>query len=258
MRNQLLDMAAGGQKQIALMLWHMPIDTAMDGDGDGVYGHVVDSSSGQLRAQHQANLVALLADIRCAGFNKLYFRFAVQGGVDPSAWRSWNEDMFQSNWNFLHQTRSLVDAQMLGSGIEVIYDLAAELGGITSGQARAYTKKLWQNVTYVFGTTSTYGFSFATAPGRLTEIIAVYDETGTQHRRQRVGDTRLRFRRARRGGRERRQGSDSGDLLQRCPGQCKPQSLGEGARLDAGIDLSVADSAGRDDRTLLHGLGCRL
>jgi hypothetical protein len=179
-RDQLADMAAKGQKQIALMLWYMPIDAGTDGDGDGVYGHVLDSSLSELRPQHKDNLIALLTDIRCAGFNRLYFRFATQGGSDASGWAAWNEPQFQQNWNFLANTRTLVDTEMTGSGVEVVYDLSAELGGITSGQAGDYTKKLWQNVTYVFGTTHTYGYSFATAPGRLTAMIGIYDQTGAR------------------------------------------------------------------------------
>lgn len=179
-RQQLADMAAKGQKQIALMLWYMPIPSSADTDGDGVYGHVVDSSLAQLRQQHKDNVIALLADIRCSGFNKLYFRFATQGGADPSGWASWDETQFQQNWNFIHNTRTLVDKEMEGSAVEVIYDLSAELGGITSGQAVQYTKGLWQNVTYVFGTTHTYGYSFATAPGRLPTMIGIYDQTGAR------------------------------------------------------------------------------
>jgi hypothetical protein len=177
-RSQLADMKSKGQKQIALMLWYMPIGASTDADGDGVYGHVVDSSLAQLRPQHKDNLVALLSDIRCAGFNKLYFRFATQGPADASGWAAWDEAMFQQNWNFIHNTRTLVDGEMAASGVEVVFDLSAELGGITTGQAALYTKKLWQNVDYVFGTEHTYGYSFATAPGRLTTMIGIYDETG--------------------------------------------------------------------------------
>jgi hypothetical protein len=179
-RSQLAEMVANGQKQIALMLWYMPLGASTDADGDGVWGHIVDSSAAKLRPQHEQNLVDLLSDIRCAGFNTLYFRFATQGTSDPGSWSAWDEPQFQQNWNFIYNTRELIDQQMQGKSVTVVYDLGVELGGITTGQTEAYAEKLWQNTNTVWGSTATYGFSFATAPGRLTEMLSVYDKTGVR------------------------------------------------------------------------------
>lgn len=175
---QLKDMWNHGQRQITLELFYAPFDAATDGDGDGVYGHVVDSSQFKLREQHRKNLIALLADIRATGFQKVYFRFCPQGDMMPWDWPAWDEAKFDQAWNFIYNTRVTVDAEMANSGIKVIYDLSGELGGVTEGQAKPFAKKLWQYFSYRFGNQDTYGYSFAVAPGRLKSMIATYDEAG--------------------------------------------------------------------------------
>lgn len=177
-REQLATMYANGQRRIALMLWYLPFWAGAP--ADGIYGHTLDSSGAALRPQHAQNLRDVLALIRDTGFEGVNFRFAQQGDADPGGWPAWNEARYQENWNFIVNTKSLVDSVLVGSGVELVYDLGAELGGLEHGQCLAYTRRLWSDYTYVFGKDDTYGFSFALAPGRVARAIANYDATGAR------------------------------------------------------------------------------
>lgn len=177
--DQLKVMHDGGQRKIALVVWfdHFTVET----DYRGVFGHVVRSNGGSLLPQHQANLHTLLKMIRSTGyFNELNFRFATQGAADPGEWARWDEAMYQENWSFIVNTRRIVEEDMRGGQVKVIYDLGLELGGFDTAQYRPYTKRLWQDYCATFGKADTYGFSFALSPGLVTKMLKVYDEAGTR------------------------------------------------------------------------------
>lgn len=178
---QLAAMRQGGQQKITLILWYVPFEGASlppYAFEDNVWGHVVNADGDHLTLQHQQNLRNILTHIRDLGFNELDFRFSSGGALDASAWPSWNEYQYQIGWNFIVNTRAIVEQTLGGSHVRRLYDLGAELGGLNIGQLRAYTKRLWSDYCWAFGRADTYGFSFAVAPGRLPAQIAVYDETG--------------------------------------------------------------------------------
>jgi hypothetical protein len=175
-RGQLHAMRLAGQKKVALVLWNMHFGSL----GSDVYGHVVRSDLARLTPQHEANFRAWLADVESEGFDEVQLRFATQGPSDPNAWPAWNEMLYQETWNFIVNTRAVMES-VLSPGIRRVYDLGGELGGlIESGQNRAYTKRLWTDWVTSFGTANTVGFSFATYPGRLQKMISVYDEVGVR------------------------------------------------------------------------------
>ncbi len=177
-RTQLAAMRAAGQHKIALMIWYAPLPA---GTGTaGVYGHVVDRNGGALLPQHAQNLKDLLADIVCAGFEEVQLRFATQGTADPTTWSAWDEPSYQASWNFVASTVTLTRTALTGTGVTLWTDLAVELGGVDLGQAEPFVKHLWQDYSFTFGTTLTVGASFATAPGRFTKAVALFDSTGAR------------------------------------------------------------------------------
>ncbi len=175
-RAQLHAMRLAGQKKVALVLWNMHLGNT----GSDVYGHVVRSDLYRLTPQHEANFRTWLADVEAEGFDEVQLRFATQGQSDPNGWTAWDETLYQETWNFIVNTRAVMES-VLSTNTRRVYDLGGELGGLVeSGQNRAYTKRLWIDWVTSFGTVDTVGFSFATYPGRLQKMIAVYDEVGVR------------------------------------------------------------------------------
>lgn len=177
--SQISAMKASGQTEIVIPIWNTELasceySACNDGVPDGVWGEVVDNGWYRLRPQHESNLSAIIGHIKSNGFKRVIIRFMQYS----SGMSTWDETKYQQAWNFLYNTRNLVDGLVAASNVEVLYDLGGELGGITSGQHRAFAKRLWGDYTYTFGVTKTMGYSFAWAPGRFNAMKAVYDEVG--------------------------------------------------------------------------------
>jgi len=179
-RDQLAAMHANGQRKIAFMLWYMHFPEALQADPwPDVHGHVVRANGGSLTPQHARNLRALLRILRETNFfNEVVFRFALQGSTNPGSWEAWNEARYQENWRFTESTRAIVLEELAASDIKVRFDLGAELGGLTKGQLTPYLERFWKQYTEAYGTQDTVGFSYATAPGRVAEMLRVYDLAG--------------------------------------------------------------------------------
>ena len=62
--------------------------------------------------------------------------------------------------------------------MKLTFDLGAELGGIETGSAAEYTRRMWQDYTRRFGAEDTFGFSIAVHPGRVARWIQACDKTG--------------------------------------------------------------------------------
>jgi len=188
-RNQLKTMYDNGQRRIVLMLWFSHFDDLPHLSGKSIWGHVLKSNGGNLIPQHQENLRNLIADIKNTGFEEIIFRYGAQGQNAPGLlpWTTWNETLYQENWNFIVNTRKIINEAWCGDattchGNGLKYDLGAEEGGIT-GQAENYTKRLWNNYVYDagFGKEDTIGFSFALGSGttvsRINKMLDIYDST---------------------------------------------------------------------------------
>lgn len=184
-RRQLRTMYDNGQRKIAILIWisqFSPEITDKYQIVEGVYGHCVVMEEYGLSRQHSQNvreLIKLIADTDY--FNELNFRFAFQGGgAGPEEWVQWNEKQYQQNWRTLVGTRAIVEDALSGSNMKVMYDLGAEIAGLEVGQVPQYTRRMWKDYTLAYGKDDTYGFSVAVYPGRIANLLKVYDDVGVR------------------------------------------------------------------------------
>ena len=189
---QLQQMYQSGQRNVALMIWYLPYGPTnypVNGVLDGAF---LDSSSGQLSAQVQQNLTAVLGLIKQIGFPQVTLRLAPVGTASPETWgNNWNEAVFEQDEAFEFSTRQLAETALAGSSVARTYDLGVEMGGIphylnadgvtyTDGQSPAWTSRLWGDYVRRFGKNDSFGFSIAYSFGTLTSAIAEYDAAGTR------------------------------------------------------------------------------
>ena len=183
---QLQQLYDSGQRRISLVLWYMPFTTSpYPGSEPGMWAHIVNSQGGHLIPQHEQNLRAVLRWVKYVGFEEVTLRFAQQGGADASSgnapWNAgWSETQYQENLAFIASTRAIMESVLAPTGVKRQYDLGVELGGITAYQAAAYTKRLWTDYVSRYGSADSYGFSYAAAPGRVAQQIAIYNQVGVR------------------------------------------------------------------------------
>lgn len=167
----LIELRARGAESIAVGIYHFrpPVPTA-----DGVFenGTVLDSTGGDLHPQMRANLASLLDDIRAAGFRQLLLRFHPQRQNDAARWSSFDEDIFQENWNLIANLLPIA----IASGLDWRVDLMVEgmpraryysifgqlivLAGEPDNSAWSdYANRLWRNYVAVFDPARSVGFS---------------------------------------------------------------------------------------------------
>jgi hypothetical protein len=190
---KLRSLYAAGQRKISLVLWHFfnqytyapPQTTYLN-----TYCEMV-VANGVLTTKHQANLSALIATIKTIGFTQINFRFVPMDASNPMEWSSWDEAQFQSNWNLIWQTRQLIYQSLnsvSGANPRVLYDLGAELGGMSAvpqpyGPVNPqvlwqYVTTLWSVYTYNYGVSDTTGFSIVPGfSGQISAQISAYDST---------------------------------------------------------------------------------
>lgn len=157
---QIADMRASGMDYIVIHIAMADLSAckANGSCNDGfpnnwLWGELIDDSQEQLRPTQQANLIAILNQVKAAGFRTVIIRFANYdaGGT------SWQEVKYQYAWNLIARTHRLVAQQMQGSLTKVLYDLGCEALGAPNMQA--YVQRLWSDYTYTFGNDDTVGFS---------------------------------------------------------------------------------------------------
>jgi hypothetical protein len=169
-RAQLAQMRANGQERLSLGLFHVRGESDAAGR---VTGTVLDSSGGQLHPQQRANLQAMLADVREAGFASFLFRYHPQGGNDPRTWSGFDADRFEENARLIESIEPLLLASGLPHGTDLFVEgmpraRIIELGGhsIIRPDEPAdepwsrYARDLWARYVLSFGTAHTVGFSF--------------------------------------------------------------------------------------------------
>ena len=157
---QIADMRASGMDYIVIHIAMADLSACKangscnDGFPDNwLWGELIDDSQQQLRPTQQANLIAILNQVKAAGFRTVIIRFANYdaGGT------TWQEVKYQYAWNLIAQTHRLVAQQMQGSLTKVLYDLGCEALGAPNMQT--YVQRLWSDYTYTFGNDDTVGFS---------------------------------------------------------------------------------------------------
>jgi hypothetical protein len=177
-KKQLAIMYKNGQRKIALDLWYSDFSRDFNLVDSPLYGHVVSATMGKLIPQHEENLINLLNDIVNQGFNQIMFRFDTQGDSDPRGWTSWQEDRYDNNWSFVSSTKATIQKTLQGKPIKVLFDLDGELAGISVGQTETYFQRMWGDYVKTYGSHNSVGFSFAVAPGRLSDAMASFDKVG--------------------------------------------------------------------------------
>lgn len=132
---QLAALRASGADGISLSPWLMP------GADNQLF---LDWSSGQLAAQNQSNLLALISSIKMHGFNWIQVAPQFYGVAnDFRQWMQWDEARYLENRKFIF---SLSD-WLLASGLPYLIDACAE---VNAGDGSQYAKRLWTDITSWF------------------------------------------------------------------------------------------------------------
>jgi hypothetical protein len=161
-RAQLAAMRAAGQARLRVHIIHRRRPDT---------GTAMDSTGGNLSAANRQNLTDLLRAIADAGFVEIQVTFMPIGENAAYNWPSWNDGIYQENWNLISHLRPII----AGAGIHYRIDLCNEAVP-TAGQPvlLAYVKRLWTDYTDAFGKKDTCGFSTIGFPGRIENIPQVY------------------------------------------------------------------------------------
>jgi hypothetical protein len=101
-RRQLAALFRNGQRIISTIIWHerLPLETKFE-------GIIVSSREGRLPSRQRANLESLLRDIYDVGFREIHIRLAQKGDRRCRTWSSWNQDLYDENYAFLKDVRSV-------------------------------------------------------------------------------------------------------------------------------------------------------
>ncbi len=164
---QLQQMKANGQDRLRIPILH-----AHDAQG----GTLLVSNGGNLSMYDRESLRLFLSDIKNTGFREILIGFFPVGQNSPSNWPTWNEVIFQENWNLIFRLHPII----AGAGISYRIDLGNE-GAPANHQTmlKEYVKKLWINYNIVFGKADTVGFSLASDTGNPLDINTVVDRYNT-------------------------------------------------------------------------------
>ncbi|MFB9068806.1 hypothetical protein [Pseudofulvimonas gallinarii] len=171
-RTQLRAMRDAGQQRIATGIVHLraPAGQSVDGRYGGT---LIDSTGGTLHPRIRDNLVAFLRDVYRAGFSELLFRYFPQGDNTPVWWTTFDESLFQENWQLIRSIEPILQA----SGLSYRTDLGVEgmprawfveaLGQYYIDDNRPdnpawseYARRIWRNYVAEFDYRRSVGFSF--------------------------------------------------------------------------------------------------
>ncbi|WP_213946955.1 hypothetical protein [Luteibacter sp. dw_328] len=138
---------------------------------DWVWGELIDSSLGTMHPMHEANLRALLQRIVALGFRNVVIRFTDGAATQ---WTSWDEVAYSHSWNYIVKVHLITDQELAGSVTGAIYDLGGESAGNLAGQNLQFMQRLWQDYTYIFGSSDTFGFSSIANDANVSVALASY------------------------------------------------------------------------------------
>lgn len=188
---QISALKASGQTSYVITIFNSNIgdcefNACNDGVADGVWGHVIDNTGYQMRAQHRQNLQEIVGKALDVGFRKIIIRFAANS--DPQNWTGgWDENKYQQVWNFIIDARNAARGEVLSRGLSnmfdaphsiLVFDLGLEWGGLNAqNQFHPFMKRLWQDYHFTYGPNDTVGFSIAWAKGRFTALQSLLNST---------------------------------------------------------------------------------
>jgi hypothetical protein len=167
-KRDLAAMRASGQRKLGLMVWFTHVQSEQD-----CKGFLANSAGGRLAPRVDGNLERLVSEAGKEGFDEVQIRFAPMGPNWPKDWPAWNEDMYRENWGVI---RSTVAALLQIKGPRLRFDLGVE--GVARGESDAYIHRLWGDYSKTFPPASSYGFSVAMAPGRVSRLLRDMRESG--------------------------------------------------------------------------------
>jgi hypothetical protein len=164
---QLAGMKRAGQNRLSIGVYHH------HGADNGT---VMDSTDGRLPPRDQENLAGLLAAVKQAGFAEITVVLHPSDGNDPTTWSSWQDAMYQENWQLIRSLHPIIAA----AGLPFHLDLGGELTASTDQSlVLRYDQQLWRAYTKEFGRTDTVGFSVnGNDPGQVLNVGKLYGDTG--------------------------------------------------------------------------------
>ena len=162
---QLAGMKRAGQNRLSIGVYHH------HGADNGT---VMDSTGGRLPPQDQENLAGLLAAVKQAGFAEITVVLHPSDGNDPTTWSSWQDAMYQENWQLIQSLHPIIAA----AGLPFHLDLGSELTASTNQSlVLRYDQQLWQAYTAAFGRGDTVGFSInGNDPGQVLNVGKMYGD----------------------------------------------------------------------------------
>lgn len=160
---QLAGMKRAGQNRLSVGVYHH------HGADNGT---VMDSTDGRLPPQDQENLAGLLADVKQAGFAEVTIVLHPSDDNDPSTWSSWQDPLYQENWQLIQSLHPIIAA----AGLPFHLDLGDELTASTNQPlVLRYDQQLWQAYTAEFGRADTVGFSInGNDGGQVLNVSKMY------------------------------------------------------------------------------------
>lgn len=164
-RDQLEQMARGGQKRLRIPLFHHRGPDS---------GTVMDSTNGGISRAHLRNLRSLLQDVKATGFEAVEIAFFPMDANDPREWQAFDRGLYQENLAVIRQVR----AEVVRSGIPYVLDLLNEGAPADDEDVLLqYDRTLWRDYRREFGTSDTVGFSMMVwIAGRVPHLPEVYGD----------------------------------------------------------------------------------
>ncbi|MFI9383790.1 hypothetical protein [Kutzneria sp. NPDC052558] len=163
---QLGRMRSAGQDRLTIGVFHA--------HGAAPSGAVMDSTGGTLSESDLTNLGGLLKAVKAAGFAEVTVAFNPIFANSPSGWRSWQQSLYEENWQLVQKVHDVVTAANLPYRIDLGNELTPSTG---QSLVVRYDQQLWQAYTAKYGRDDTVGFSVnSNDPGQIPNVAKVYGD----------------------------------------------------------------------------------
>jgi len=162
---QLGRMRAAGQDRLTIGVFHQH---------GAETGAVMDSTGGTLSEADLKNLADLLAAVKAAGFAEVTVAFNPIFANSPSGWRSWQQSLYEENWQLVQKVHDVVTAANLPYRIDLGNELTPSTG---QSLVVRYDQQLWKAYTARYGRDDSVGFSVnSNDPGQIPNVAKVYGD----------------------------------------------------------------------------------
>ena len=162
---QLGRMRAAGQDRLTIGVFH---------HHGAESGAVMDSTGGTLSDADTKGLADLLAAVKAAGFAEVTVAFDPIFSSNPGSWGSWQQDLYDENWQLAQHVHDVVTAAKLPYRIDLGNELTPSTG---QSIVMRYDQQLWRDYTAKYGRADTVGFSVnSNDPGQIPNVAKVYGD----------------------------------------------------------------------------------